>query len=152
MNKSNPLNTVLLIIIALICLDVYGRVLASIAASDNTPVLSAPSLPTGQNLNNAVMVYPTAVPLPTVEPAPVFTVIDTGNEPEIKDLIPVLPPTATQPPEAIINWSEEMSQPTATPRTLTDEQLLACLDAQLNGRRMAPYCPSNPAELIGTGR
>lgn len=152
--KTNPLVIVLLVILALVAADLFlndGRALASINNKDGeTAVLDVAPTIEGQNLNNSILPLPTAT-----QPADItFTVLDDGDEPVIHNLVPVPPATEepSQPPEAIINWSEELARPTATPHPLSDEQLLACLSAQQDGRRMAPYCPTNAAELLGEGR
>jgi hypothetical protein len=149
-NNSNPLNTILLVILALIVSDLFlndGRVLASIAANaeDTTAV---PYLE-GQNLNNLIL-----PPAATAAPGVTFTIVDDNSEPAITNLVPQLPPTAVpqQEPEAIIDYAEMLARPTATVRPLTDEQLLACAAAQQDGRRLPPHCPTNAAELLGPGR
>jgi hypothetical protein len=154
-NNSNPLNTVLLVILALIVADIFlndGRALASLTSGNDTAGVpdTAVQAVDGQNLNNIIL-----PPAPSGTPAGVtFAVVDEGSEPVIRNLVPIPPATAEpeQPPEAIINWSEELARPTATHRALTDEQLLACVSAQQDGRRLAPYCPADASELLGEGR
>lgn len=115
------------------------------------------------DVNRAPVILNTAVEtLAPISPAMVatpggltsFVVIDNGSEPLVTNLVPEVPQTAvTVPaPEAVIDYAEMLAQPTPVSRTLTDEQLLACLSAQQDGRRMAPYCPTNAAELLGPGR
>jgi hypothetical protein len=83
-NNSNPLNTVILVILALIVADIFlndGRVLASIAANaeDTTAVIdtavytSAPATVTYREPERATLSAPTAVPQPTYTPLPTYT-------------------------------------------------------------------------------
>jgi hypothetical protein len=151
---KNTLSTVLLVLLALVAADLFlndGRGLASITSGNDTAAVidTAVQAVDGQSLNNIIL-----PPASSGTPAGVtFAVIDDG-EPVIRNLVPIPPATAEpeQPPEAIINWSEELARPTATHRALTDEQLLACVSAQQDGRRPAPYCPTDAAELLGEGR
>lgn len=60
--------------------------------------------------------------------------------------------TATQQPESVIDYADDvLAQPTRDYQ-LTNEQLSACIKAQLETRRLPPYCPPNPAEYAGPGR
>ena len=62
------------------------------------------------------------------------------------------PVTPTQQPESVIDYADVvLAQPTRDYQ-LTNEQLSACIKAQLEARRLPPYCPPNPAEYAGPGR
>lgn len=81
-----------------------------------------------------------------------FAVIG-GSEPRIVNSAPILPTAAPVVEyESVIDYAEMIAEPEPTRRPLSDEQLLACLSAQQQGRRMAPYCPTNAGELLGEGR
>ena len=61
-------------------------------------------------------------------------------------------PAPTQQPESVIDYADDvLAQPTRDYQ-LTNEQLSACIKAQLEARRLPPYCPPNPAEYAGPGR
>ncbi len=150
--KNNPLATILLVILALVAADLFlndGRALASIASGNSTATVLDTAVE-GQNLNNFAVqqVVVTATPGPG---GVTLTIIDDDSEPVIKNLVPTATATATAVPESIINYEDVIAQPTRD-YDITDEQLAACIQAQQTGRRLAPYCPPNPAEYAGQGR
>jgi len=152
---KNIFLTLLIGLIALAGLDIVfnqGQTIAALVP-DRTAV-SAPSILDGQNLVNSVpdprVVIDTSAP-PTV----VFT------QPQFMTATPPAPPvvvlesptaTPTQQPESVIDYAEDiLAQPTRDYQ-LTDDQLASCIAAQVEQRRLAPYCPPNPAEYAGPGR
>lgn len=117
-------------------------------------IVTDPDINTGGIVNSV----PINQPAPSTDSGVVLTVIDDGSEPVIVDLIPTAvstkqpTQTPTAVPEAVIDYAEEIiAQPTRN-YDLTNDQLAACLQAQQTGRRLAPYCPPNPAEYAGQGR
>ena len=154
-HAQNIFLTLLIGLIALAGLDIVfnqGQTIAALVP-DRTAV-SAPSILDGQNLVNSVpdprVVIDTSAP-PTV----VFT------QPQFMTATPPAPPvvvlesptaTPTQQPESVIDYAEDnLAQPTRDYQ-LTDDQLASCIAAQVEQRRLAPYCPPNPAEYAGPGR
>lgn len=115
----------------------------------------------GRSLDNTNLVNSVPITQPnqvTATPGVAITIIDDGNEPVIKNLVPTAAPTLqatatpTAVPEAVIDYAEDVLARPTRDYNLTNDQLAACLQAQQTGRRLAPYCPPNPAEYAGQGR
>lgn len=111
---------------------------------------------TSSLLNSVPITQPQAA-----EPTPggvIMNAAEESSEPAVRSLIPTAVPviapaaTATAVPETIIDYANDvLGQPTRD-YDLTNDQLAACIQAQQTGRRLAPYCPPNPAEYAGQGR
>ena len=152
---KNIFLTLLIGVIALAGLDIVfnqGQTIAALVP-DRTAV-SAPSILDGQNLVNQA-IDPRSITIDTSAPATVVF----SQPPQIVTATPPAPPvvvlespTATQQPESVIDYAEDiLAQPTRDYQ-LTDDQLASCIAAQVEQRRLAPYCPPNPAEYAGPGR
>ena len=102
----------------------------------------------GQNLNNMVIVAsPTPYYAATV-PQQTFTVATAVPQQQVViDLVPTLDTTIDfAATSEAYNGAAVVEEPQPAPRPITEEQLAACILAQLEKRRMAPYCPANPAQ------
>lgn len=159
MNQAKSVLLTLLIgVIALAALDIVFNGGQTIAAMmpDRTAV-SIPHLD-NQNLVNSVP-DPRSITIDTSQPATV--VFSQPPQPQIVTATPGAPsapvvvlesPTATQQPESVIDYTDDvLAQPTRDYQ-LSNEQLSACIKAQLEARRLPPYCPPNPVEYAGPGR
>lgn len=154
MNQTKSVFLTLLIgIIVLAGLDIVfnqGRTLAAMMP-DRTAV-AVPYLD-NQNLVNQVpdprIILDTSAPATVVFNQPPQIVTATPGAP----VVVLEPPTATptQQPESVIDYAEVLAQPTRDYQ-LTNEQLSACIRAQMEDKRLAPYCPPNPVEYAGPGR
>lgn len=148
--------TLLLGVIALAGLDIVfnqGQTIATLMP-DRTAV-SLPQLDT-QNLVNQVpdprIVLDTSAPATVVFSQPPQIVTATPGAPVVVLESPTPTETPTQQPESVIDYAEDiLAQPTRDYQ-LTDDQLASCIAAQVEQRRLAPYCPPNPAEYAGPGR
>lgn len=110
----------------------------------------------GRSLNATNFVN--SVPIqPTAESPTVLIIEGESGDPVIRSLVPTVLPTlqptqtATAVPENIIDYEDVLARPTRD-YELTNDQLAACIQAQQTARRLAPYCPPNPAEYAGQGR
>lgn len=157
---KNIFLTLLIGVIALAGLDIVfngGQTIAALVP-DRTAV-SAPSILDSQNLVNQVpdprVVIDTSAPATVVfsQPPQPQIVTATPGAPSAPVLVPESPTaTPTQQPESVIDYAEDiLAQPTRDYQ-LTDDQLASCIAAQVEQRRLAPYCPPNPAEYAGPGR
>ncbi len=162
MNQARSVFLTLLIgLITLAALDIVfnqGQTLASML-HDRTAVV--PYLDS-QNLVNSVpdprsVVIDTSAP-PTVvftqpqfvtatPPAPPVVVLESPTAAAAATAVP-----PTQQPESVIDYAEDVLARPTRDYQLTNEQLSACIQAQLEERRLPPYCPPNPAEYAGPGR
>ena len=151
---KNIFLTLLIGVIALAGLDIVFNQGQTIAAL--MPDRTAVSIPLdGQNLVNQVP--DPRVVIDTSAPATVIF----SQPPQIVTATPPAPPvvvlespaaTPTQQPESVIDYADDiLAQPTRDYQ-LTDDQLASCIAAQVEQRRLAPYCPPNPAEYAGPGR
>jgi hypothetical protein len=146
---KNIFLTLLIGVIALAGLDIVFNGGQTIAAL--VPERTAVSPDT--NLTNMLdprVVIDTSQPATVTFSQPPQVVTATPPAP----VVVLEPPTATatQQPESVIDYADDvMAQPTRDYQ-LTNEQLSACIKAQLEARRLPPYCPPNPAEYAGPGR
>lgn len=150
MNQAKSVFLTLLIgVIALASLDIVFNGGQTIAAL--VPERTAVSPDT--NLTNMLdprVVIDTSQPATVTFSQPPQVVTATPPAP----VVVLEPPTATatQQPESVIDYADDvLAQPTRDYQ-LTNEQLSACIKAQLEARRLPPYCPPNPAEYAGPGR
>lgn len=151
---KNIFLTLLIGVIALAGLDIVFNGGQTIAAL--VPDRTAVSVPYLDNQNLVNQVTDPRVVIDTSAPA---TVVFT--QPQFMTATPPAPPvvvlespaaTPTQQPESVIDYAEDiLAQPTRDYQ-LTDDQLASCIAAQVEQRRLAPYCPPNPAEYAGPGR
>lgn len=152
---KNIFLTLLIGLIALAGLDIVfnqGQTIAALVP-DRTAV-SAPSILDGQNLVNSVpdprVVIDTSAPATVVFTQPQFMTATPPAPPVVVLESPAATPT--QQPESVIDYAEDiLAQPTRDYQ-LTDDQLASCIAAQVEQRRLAPYCPPNPAEYADPGR
>lgn len=158
MNQAKSVFLTLLVgLLVLAGLDIVfnqGQTIAALAP-DRTAV-SLPQLDT-QNLVNSVpdprIVLDTSAPATVIFSQPPQIVTATPGADGAPVVVLESPTvTPTQQPESVINYAEDvLAQPTRDYQ-LTDDQLASCIGAQMEGRRLAPYCPPNPAEYAGPGR
>lgn len=159
MNQPKSVFLTLLIgVIVLAGLDIVFNQGGTIAAlmPDRTAV-STPYLD-NQNLVNSVpdprIVLDTSQPATVVfgQPPQPQIVTATPGAPVVVLESPTPTETPTQQPESVIDYTDDiLAQPTRDYQ-LTDDQLASCIAAQVEQRRLAPYCPPNPAEYAGPGR
>jgi hypothetical protein len=155
---KNVFLTLLIGVIALAALDIMFNQGQTIAAL--VPDRTAVSVPLdGQNLVNQVtdprIVIDTSAPATVVfsQPPQPQIVTATPGAPSAPVVVLESPAaTSTQQPESVIDYADDiLAQPTRDYQ-LTDDQLASCIAAQVEQRRLAPYCPPNPAEYAGPGR
>ena len=148
---GNPIVTILLVIIVVMAFDAFfngGRIVNSLKPEPTYTTVTAPQ--------------------PYYQPQQPLTVVTTAPPPAVQNLVTPLPgPTvdfqatstafaiqqnaaSQQSPENIITL-DDLAQPTRD-YNLTDDQLAACIQAQMTNRRLGPQCPPNPAEYAGPGR
>ncbi len=144
--------TILIGVIALAGLDIVFNGGQTIAAL--VPERTAVSPDT--NLTNMLdprVVIDTSQPATVVFSQPPQVVTATPDAPSAPVVVLESPAaTPTQQPESVIDYADDvLAQPTRDYQ-LTNEQLSACIKAQLETRRLPPYCPPNPAEYAGPGR
>lgn len=143
--KNNPLATILLVILALVVADLFlndGRALASLAANANAgTAVSLPQLDT-QNLVNQVpdprIILDTSAPATVIFSQPPQIVTATPGAPVV-----VLESLDTSPTPT----AEFAPTPEFSPGFLA-----ACAGGMARGERVSPRCPTNAAEMLGTGR
>lgn len=163
-SKNNTLLNILFIILLAGLADMVlndGRIINGLTNQTAVNPVTYTVTDPGQPLNNMI-IAPTAAPV--LPPQQVIQVTATPL-PAVQNLVTVVPQlqpgfaeaTATvyfaatpQPPENVITL-DDLAQPTRD-YNLTNDQLAACLQAQQTGKRLAPYCPPNPAEYAGQGR
>ena len=151
---KNIFLTLLIGVIALAGLDIVfngGQTIAALVP-DRTAV-SASSILDSQNLVNQA-IDPRVI-LDTSAPATVT--FSQPPQPQIVSATPPAPPVVvlespTQQPESVINYADDVAAQPTRDYQLTNEQLSACIKAQLEARRLPPYCPPNPVEYAGPGR
>ena len=148
---GNPIVTILLVIIVVMAFDAFfngGRIVNSLKPEPTYTTVTAPQ--------------------PYYQPQQSLTVVTATPPPVVQNLVTPLPGPAVdfqatstafaiqqnaasqQSPENIITL-DDLAQPTRD-YNLTDDQLAACIQAQMTNRRLGPQCPPNPAEYAGPGR
>lgn len=152
MNQAKSVFLTLLIgVIALAGLDIVFNGGQTIAAL--VPERTAVSPDT--NLTNMLdprVVIDTSQPATVTFSQPPQVVTATPPAPVVVLEPPATAETPTQQPESVIDYADDiLAQPTRDYQ-LTNDQLASCIAAQVEQRRLAPYCPPNPAEYAGPGR
>ena len=146
---KNIILTLLIGVIALAGLDIVfngGQTIAGLVP--DTAVSPDTNL---TNMLDPRVVIDTSQPATVTFSQPPQVVTATPPAPVVV-LEPPVTPTPTQQPESVIDYADDvLAQPTRDYQ-LTNEQLSACIKAQLEVRRLPPYCPPNPAEYAGPGR
>ncbi len=148
---KNIFLTLLIGVIALAGLDIVFNGGQTIAALMPDTAVSPDT-----NLTNMLdprVVIDTSQPATVVFSQPPQIVTATPDAPSAPVVVLESPAaTPTQQPESVIDYADDvLAQPTRDYQ-LTNEQLSACIKAQLEARRLPPYCPPNPAEYAGPGR
>lgn len=155
MNQAKSVFLTLLIgLIALAALDIVFNQGQTLAAA--MPRRSA-VVPYLDNLTNSVpdprnIVIDTSAPPTVVFTQPQFVTATPPAPPVVvmEPLATAAPPT--QQPESVIDYADDVLVQPTRDYQLTDDQLASCIAAQVEQRRLAPYCPPNPAEYAGPGR
>ena len=149
---GNPIVTILLVIIVVMAFDAFfngGRIVNSLKPEPTYTTVTAPTPQPYYQPQQPVIV--TATPPPAVQnlvtplPGPAVDFQATSTAFAIQQNA-----ASQQSPENIITL-DDLAQPTRD-YNLTDDQLAACIQAQMTNRRLGPQCPPNPAEYAGPGR